>query len=123
MARLTQMQEAFCLEYYRTGNATQSAITAGYSQLTAQEQSSRMLSKVMVIERMAQLNAPVLKLAESAKAKQLKRAEAIADSDQPDRTRGLDIWSKLTGSYAPEQHEILSVNRHTIGYERVERKD
>ncbi len=48
---LTQKQERFCIEYTRDGNATRAAIAAGYSPKTAQEQGSRLLSKVIVKSR------------------------------------------------------------------------
>jgi phage terminase small subunit len=41
-------QEAFIREYAIDMNATQAAIRAGYSEKTAQEQGSRLLSNVMV---------------------------------------------------------------------------
>lgn len=48
MARLTDKQRRFVEEYLVDLNATQAAIRAGYSKRTAQEQSSRLLSNVMV---------------------------------------------------------------------------
>ncbi len=45
---LTPKQAAFVREYLVDLNATQAAIRAGYSAKTAQEQSSRLLSNVMV---------------------------------------------------------------------------
>ncbi len=50
MGKLTDKQKAFVREYLVDSNATQAAIRAGYSAKTAQEQSSRLLSKVMVRE-------------------------------------------------------------------------
>lgn len=50
MARLTDKQKRFVEEYLVDLNATQAAIRAGYSERTAQEQSSRLLSNVMVQE-------------------------------------------------------------------------
>ncbi|QHQ14570.1 terminase small subunit [Pectobacterium parmentieri] len=52
---LTDKQEMFCREYLVDLNATQAAIRAGYSEKTAQEQSSRLLSNVMVQKRIAEL--------------------------------------------------------------------
>lgn len=43
---LTDKQMSFCQEYIIDMNAKQSAIRAGYSEDTAQEQGSRLLSKV-----------------------------------------------------------------------------
>lgn len=55
MGSLNAKQEAFCREYIIDLNATQAAIRAGYSERTAQEQSSRLLSNVMVSDRVAEL--------------------------------------------------------------------
>lgn len=52
---LTDKQERFCQEYLVDLNATQAAIRAGYSAKTAQEQSSRLLSNVMVQRRVDEL--------------------------------------------------------------------
>lgn len=52
---LTDKQEMFCREYLVDLNATQAAIRAGYSGKTAQEQSSRLLSNVMVQDRISVL--------------------------------------------------------------------
>ncbi|MCK7060486.1 terminase small subunit [Enterobacter asburiae] len=51
---LTAQQRLFIAEYLKDNNATQSAIRAGYSKKTAQEQSSRLLSNVMVAQAIAQ---------------------------------------------------------------------
>lgn len=48
MAKLTDKQRRFIDEYLIDLNATQAAIRAGYSHRTAQEQSARLLSNVMV---------------------------------------------------------------------------
>ena len=47
---LTTKQRLFVDEYIIDFNGTQAAIRAGYSTRTAQEQSSRLLSNVMVAE-------------------------------------------------------------------------
>jgi phage terminase small subunit len=52
---LTDKQEAFVREYLVDLNATQAAIRAGYSEKTAQVQSSRLLSNVMVRARIDEL--------------------------------------------------------------------
>lgn len=51
---LTPKQEAFVNEYLIDRNATRAAIRAGYSAKTAQEQSSRLLSNVMVSATIAE---------------------------------------------------------------------
>ena len=49
---LNHRQETFCAEYLIDMNATQAAIRAGYSKRTAQPQGSRLLSNVMVRNRL-----------------------------------------------------------------------
>jgi phage terminase small subunit len=51
---LTAKQQLFITEYLVDFNATQAAIRAGYSERTAQEQGSRLLSNVMVQEAIAE---------------------------------------------------------------------
>ena len=48
MPKLTKKQQAFVAEYLVDMNGTQAAIRAGYSPKTAQPQSARLLSNVMV---------------------------------------------------------------------------
>jgi phage terminase small subunit len=55
--KLTDKQEAFCKEYLIDLNATKAASRAGYSEKTAQEQGSRLLSNVMIQDRLAELKA------------------------------------------------------------------
>lgn len=68
MGELTAKQSLFVAEYLKDLNATQAAIRAGYSPKTAQEQSSRLLSNVMV-----------QKAIEAAKAQRAKQAQITAE--------------------------------------------
>lgn len=52
---MTPKQAAFVDEYLIDLNATQAAIRAGYSEKTAQEQSSRLLSNVIVSQHIQKL--------------------------------------------------------------------
>lgn len=65
---LTDKQEIFCLEYLKDLNGKQAAIRAGYSEKTAQEHSSRMLTNVKVQARIQVL-----------KEKRAERCEITAD--------------------------------------------
>jgi phage terminase small subunit len=53
--KLTDKQEAFIREYMVDLNATQAAIRAGYSEKTATEQGSRLLTNVKVLARIEEL--------------------------------------------------------------------
>lgn len=55
MGKIRDKQELFCNEYIVDLNATQAAIRAGYSGKTAQEQSSRLLSNVIIQDRISEL--------------------------------------------------------------------
>lgn len=56
MAKLSDKQELFCLEYLKDLNATQAAKRAGYSPKTAVKIASDNLTKVDIQERIAHLN-------------------------------------------------------------------
>lgn len=53
---LTPRQERFCQEFIKDGNGTQSAIRAGYSKRTANEQSVRLLANISVKNRIRELS-------------------------------------------------------------------
>lgn len=76
MAKLTDKQEKFCLEYMVDLNATQAAIRAGYSQKTAQQTGSRMLLNVVIQERIQELRK---KLNEPIEQKYVISRERVLD--------------------------------------------
>lgn len=47
--KLSKKEEKFVIEYVRTGNATQSAINAGYSERSARQTACRMLTKDYIL--------------------------------------------------------------------------
>lgn len=56
---MTAKQKRFCEEFVKTGNATQSAIKAGYSEKTANEQGARLLTKVSIKSYIQSLQAEI----------------------------------------------------------------
>jgi phage terminase small subunit len=76
--QLTPKQERFCQEYIIDLNATQAAIRVGYSEKTAQQQSSRLLLNVVIQNRIKELLSEVkentLKTREEILAQVLKHA-------------------------------------------------
>ena len=119
---LTPKQEAFCREYLVDLNGTQAAIRAGYSEKTAQEQSSRLLSNVMVKEfiqkAMDKRAETTLITAENVLNDILETRKAAADEGKhSDRLRANELLGKhlklftdkseVTGpNGGPQQHEI-----------------
>ena len=53
---MTKRQEMFCQEYVISGNGTQAAIKAGYSENTANEQAARLLAKVSIQDKIRALS-------------------------------------------------------------------
>lgn len=53
--RLTQKEERFCVEYIKTGNATQSALKAGYAESTARNEAEKILRRAHIAERIGEL--------------------------------------------------------------------
>ena len=56
---MTERQERFCQEYSKLGNATQSAINAGYSEKTAYSCGQRLLKDVEVQTRIKELQGEI----------------------------------------------------------------
>lgn len=52
---MNQQRKKFCREYAKSGNATQAALKAGYSEKSARAQGARLLTKVDIIEELARL--------------------------------------------------------------------
>ncbi|MCK3657234.1 terminase [Pasteurellaceae bacterium Pebbles2] len=93
---LTDKQKRFVEEYLVDLNATQAAIRAGYSEKTAQEQSSRLLSNVMVQAAI-----------EQARSERSKRTKITQD----DVLNGLlDIISMSTGQKKVIETELSKVD-------------
>lgn len=61
--KMTDKQERFCVEYVKDFNASRSARDAGYSERSAKEQASVLLTKHNIQERIKQLTKPALKKA------------------------------------------------------------
>ena len=53
---MTKRQEMFCQECVISGNGTQAAIKAGYSEKTANEQAARLLAKVSIQDKIRALS-------------------------------------------------------------------
>lgn len=69
---LTAKQKRFCLEYTNTGNATQSAINAGYAEKTARSQGQRLLKQDSV-------QAYLLELSEEMKSSKIATASEMQE--------------------------------------------
>ncbi len=78
---LTPRQEQFVAEYLIDLNATQAAIRAGYSAKTAQEQASRLLSNVMVMNLVNEKRQNLQKATDITAERVLKEVAGLAFFD------------------------------------------
>lgn len=106
-------REAFCIEYVRTGNATQSAITARYSAKTARAIASEILTKPDIKARIAELrqlpeDARIMDVAERRKVlSDLAQCQPLPDEVSPrERIAAIAELNKMGGNYPPEKHMV-----------------
>jgi phage terminase small subunit len=76
---LTDKQERFCQEYLIDLNGTQAAIRAGYSERSAKEEASRLLTKDNIQQRIKELQEQISLRLEITQDWVLKRFKDISD--------------------------------------------
>ena len=116
---MTDKQARFCEEYMIDLNATQAAIRAGYSPKTAQEQSARLLSNVMVQNRLAQLQAEQSRrtgVSADRVVRELAKI-AFANAQRPDRPETASV--KLDAS-RDDLAAIQSIKVKSFGEDGLE---
>lgn len=118
---LEPRQRLFVTEYLKDFNGTQAAIRAGYSEKTAQEQSSRLLSKVIIKEEIARRQEIIQKSSNITRQYiQEEILNLIQDSyndEKTDRqtiTKCLDMLNKMNGFYQPDTTVNVMNNNNEI---------
>jgi len=99
---MTHRQELFIQEYIKTGNATNSAIKAGYSKRTARSTGQRLLTNVDIKKRIEELSQKIANNnIMTAKERQEYLTKLINSDDVKvsDKLKALDILNKMTGEY------------------------
>ncbi len=98
---MTPKQAAFVAEYTKDGNATQSAIRAGYSAHTADVQGPRLLGNVAIQQALQQVKADAVQRVQESQTEAvvtaqaiLQRAWQIANTDARDRGQHLAIAAR-----------------------------
>ena len=81
---LTQKQETFCLRYFETGNATESAKLAGYSSRTATAIACENLTKPYILARVEELRQKAEDDSVAGVLERKQRLTEIARADIPD---------------------------------------
>ena len=99
---MTYKQELFIQEYIKTGNATSSAIKAGYSKKTARAIGQENLTKPYIKKRIEELSQKIAcNSIMTAKERQeyLTKLINAADVKVSDKLKALDILNKMTAEY------------------------
>ena len=97
----TEKQEKFAREYVKSGNATQAAKNAGYSEATAKQAGHRALTNVDVATRIAELRAEAYEAADLTPeliAKSLMH-EAVTAKEGGTRVRALELIGKTMAMF------------------------
>ena len=118
---LTPKQQAFADYYIQTGNATESAIKAGYSKKTAKEMGCENLTKPHISEYIEAYRSKVAEENRWTVDKLIKRFEEIAEKcesadriDSSGANKALSEIGKLCGFYTDkvevtEKHIIVDI--------------
>lgn len=99
---MTHRQELFIQEYIKTGNATHSAISAGYSKRTARSIGQRLLTFVNIKEAIDRLSKNIaINNIMTAKERQEFLTSLILNNDVKvsDKLKAVDLLNKMTGEY------------------------
>ena len=99
---MTHRQELFIQEYIKTGNATHSAIAAGYSKRTARSIGQRLLTYVDIKEAIDRLSKNIaINNIMTAKECQEFLTSLILNNDVKvsDKLKAVDLLNKMTGEY------------------------
>ena len=143
---MTPKQKRFCLEYANTGNATQSAISAGYAEKTARSQGQRLLTQPSVQDYLKQL-AEEYASAKIATAKEMQEvltsiirqeldeevivvegcgdgiSEAVTKTKKPsvkDVILAIDKLAKMQGLYNDKMNVALNLPVFYVGEDDLE---
>jgi phage terminase small subunit len=115
--RLTPQQRLFAIEYTKDFNATKAAKRAGYSEATAQEQGSRLLSNVMVSDAIAIGTDRMLNESAVSVGRVIREYSRIAFSELTDLVQwdneGNVAWTP-SDDLEPEQRALIGEFSQTI---------
>jgi phage terminase small subunit len=130
---LTDKQQRFVDEYLIDLNATQAAIRAGYSQKTAQEQASRLLSNVMVSKAIEEAKKAresrtevtqdwvVHEMVEQYKVANQRVPKFSFGGDQVTDENGNPVFVQVDAAAASKALDMLA--KHTGAYERDNKRE
>ena len=113
---LNERQSLFVTEYLKTGNASESAIRAGYSKKTAYSIGQRLLKKVEIRKAIENHRDRIIKEAELTVKQVVSeiRALALNADSTSNRLKAYDMLMKHLGGYRTELKIIESLSDQQI---------
>lgn len=102
---MQRLQEKFCIEFVRCGNATEAYKRAGYkarSDKVAGTAAARLLGNVRIQQRIVELQSEMdsHKIMDAAERRELlTRFARDEDTGKTDRLRAMDLLNKMDGVY------------------------
>lgn len=107
---LTEKQIRFCEEYVIDLNATQAAIRAGYSEGSAKEQGSRLLTNANIQDYLSELKQKASDILEITHQDVLKRLKTWAESDI---TETIGLTPEQLKELPLEIRQLITSYKHT----------
>ena len=111
--KLSPKRLKFCQEYMKTGNATQSAIKAGYSKKTATSQGSNLLTFVEVIDYIDKHQTKLMEKCNWDRKRIVEKLEELLEitnlqnnGERQNYLKALQEIAKMFGVYEAEKHDI-----------------
>lgn len=113
---MSHKSKMFIAEYVKTGNATEAAKKAGYSQKTAYSTGQRLLKNVEVMQEIERLQAEALKKAEVTVSEVvgLIKDIAVSGKSESNRLRAMDILLKYLGAYSDDFKIITKLTEDEV---------
>jgi phage terminase small subunit len=113
--KLTARQERFCQEYINCLNGTEAAIKAGYSAKVANRIATENLSKLVIVNRLKELQKPLAEKLNITRDDILKEYQALYKSEpdgflvkHSDRLKALELTAKMLGFNEPDKLDLTT---------------
>ncbi len=114
---MNHKRKIFVSEYARSGNATEAAKKAGYSDRTAYSTGQRLLKNAEIVKEISKIQNEALENAEMSVTEVVNLVKGIATSGKSEtvRLRAMDMLLKYLGAYNDDMKLILKMNDIEIG--------
>ena len=109
---MTERQRKFAEYYVQCGNATQSAVKAGYSEKFANTNAAKLLQNTTVAAYIKQLSeaAQTARIMTARDRQELLSDIARGEDNAADRIRAVDTLNKMTGEYTTKVEASVQKN-------------